>query len=114
MDRPAWGWVEVYVEPHDEIPDGASMRFKANAAPRPITFIHYESDDGDEGVWKIVAPTAEGIPKAAMACPTDDSGAGESTLIYGGDMGLRLTMGDLEVAEPYLIVAPGAIADADV
>ncbi len=109
VDRPAWGWVEVYVEPHDALPDGASMRFKANDAPRPVTRVHYESDDGDDGVWEVRAPTEEGIPKPAMTCLTDDSGAGQSALVYGGDLGLRLTQGDLEIAEPWLLLDPNDV-----
>jgi len=104
--RRTWGWVEVYVEPHDALPDGASMRFKANTAPRAVRHVRYESDDGDDGLWQVLAPTTTGIPQAAMACLTDDSGAGESMLIYGGDLGLRLRLGDLEVAETYLLLAP--------
>ncbi len=101
-----WGWVEVYVEPHDALPDGASMRFKANSQPQPVRQVRYESDDGDDGVWQVSAPTTEGIPRPAMACLTDDSGAGESLLVYGGELGLRLRMGTLEVAETYLLLAP--------
>ncbi len=101
-----WGWVEIYVEPHDALPDGASMRFKANSKPRPIATILYESDDGDDGEWEVWAPSEEGIPKKAMVCLTDDSGAGESALVYGGDLGLRLRLGELEVAETFLLLAP--------
>ena len=111
LDMPAWGWVEVYVEPHDALPDGASMRFKALNEPQALSQVHYESDDGDEGLWRIWSPTASGGQESALTCLTDDSGAGQSALIYGGELGLRLELLEgpnkgVVVAEAWILLAP--------
>jgi len=41
----------------------------------------------------------------------EDSSAGTATLIYGGARGLRLRLGEQEVAEPYLVLAPEAVLE---
>lgn len=104
-------FIEVQVEPHDELPDGCSMRFKAHGAVRPIDRIRYESEDGLEGIWAIEALFADGTRGPARTAPVEDSSAGSSNLIFGGDYGLRLTFAEngTVVAEPFLLLGDSAL-----
>jgi hypothetical protein len=107
------GFVEVYVEPHDEIPDGASMRYKAESKPERIHRVNYESDDGEEGVWAIQSPDLEGRDAGVYQVIVEDSGAGTSALIFGDEYGLRLKHEDTGtvVAEAYLLLDPDDVVD---
>ena len=105
-------FIQVEVEEHEEIPDGCSLRFRAApgaSAPRPVTRVTYEAEDGTTGVWIIEAESADGARTTALAIEVDDSGAGTSTLVYGGARGLRLTLGATTAAEPYLLLDADAI-----
>jgi hypothetical protein len=100
-------FIDVYVEPHEALPDGCSMRFKSHGEARTITRVRYESEDGVEGTWTIAA--GGGAPARAM--PVEDSSAGSSTLVVGDAQGLRLTheaTGET-IAEAYLLVRDDAV-----
>lgn len=105
------GYVEVYVEPHDELPDGASLRYKAESAPERIYKVRYESDEGEEGVWDVISPDRNGRDVGVYQVLVEDSGAGTSALIFGDEYGLRLRNEDTgeELAEPYLLLDPDDI-----
>ncbi len=107
------GYVEVYVEPHDELPDGASMRFKAETRPEQVYRIRYESDDGEDGVWDISSLDSDGRAHGVYQVIVEDSGAGTSALIFGDEYGLRLVHEDTgnEVAEPYLLLDPDDVVE---
>lgn len=104
-------FVEVRVEEHDALPDGCCLRWKAQGQGRVVSEVRYEAESGTAGLWAVEAASADGARAAATAYPVDDSSAGTSTLIVGGDHGLRLTSKDTGevVAEPYLLLAGSAV-----
>lgn len=104
-------FIDVNVEEHEELPDGCSLRFRAQANGHPVERVTWESDDGVTGIWRVGAASSDGTTAAAMAFPVDDSSAGTSILIVGGDRGLRLTSTETGEtrAEPYLLVSRTAI-----
>lgn len=97
-------FVAVQVEEHEALPEGCSLRFKAQDAGEPIAEVRWESDDGVAGTWTVEAEAIDGTRSPAMAYRVDDSSAGTSLLIVGGAHGLRLTLGSTHVAEPYLLL----------
>lgn len=110
----SWGmaaFIDVSVEPHEELPDGCSMRFKAHGGERPAARVRYESEDGVGGEWLVEAVQADGSRGPARAAPVDDSSAGSSMLVFGGTHGLRLTSVETGavVAEAYLLLSAGSI-----
>ena len=96
--------VAVQVEEHEALPDGCSLRFKAQDDGAPIARVTWESDDGVAGTWSVEAEALDGSRAPATAYRVDDSSAGTSLLIVGGARGLRLTLGTTRVAEPYLLL----------
>jgi hypothetical protein len=105
-------FVNILVDEHDELPDGCCMRFKIVSEPRPVHRVRYEPDHSPEClVWTVGSPGEDGVAGAAWAAEVEDSGAGTSTLVYGGSRGLRLTpeCGGTVLAEPYLLIGPDAI-----
>ena len=108
LDEIDSGYVEVYVEPHDDLPDGASMRYKAESKPERVYRVRYESDEGDDGVWEVSSPDGAGRDVGVYHVLVEDSGAGTSALIFGDEFGLRLRNEDTgtEVAEAYLLLDP--------
>ena len=109
-------FVDIAVEPHDALPDGCSMRFKPIGSMdevRPIGRIRYESEDGLGGIWTVEAIFSDGNRGPARTVPVEDSSAGSSNLVFGGDFGLRLTSLETgaEVAEPFLLLADSARRD---
>lgn len=107
-------FVNIAVEPHEALPDGCSMRFKAHGEVRPIGRIRYESEDGVGGIWTVEALSSDGKRSQARTVPVEDSSAGSSNLVFGGDFGLRLTSLETgaEVAEPFLLLADTALRDS--
>ena len=101
-------YIDIYVDPHDAIPDGASLRYKAENTPQTVRQVRYESDDGLDGVWTISSRADDGQESSAYWVTVEDSGAGTSALVYGGDHGLRLRheQDGSEVAEAYLLLDP--------
>lgn len=106
-------FITVQVEEHEALPDGCSQRFRATGVGRPVHRVVYESEDGENGTWTVRGATAEGSSTVAMVMPVDDSGAGTSMLVVGGDHGLRLTSTTTgaTIAAPYLLLAPSALLD---
>lgn len=107
------GFIDVHVVEHDALPDGCSLRFRAQDAGVAVQEIVWESDDGVGGTWRVEAAFAGDARAPATAFPVDDSSAGTSILIVGGDHGLRLTSratGET-VAEPYLLLSRTAVRD---
>jgi hypothetical protein len=105
------GFVDVRVEAHEALPDGCSMRFKACGEVRPVARIRYESEDGVAGTWTVHALSSDGNRSPARTVPVEDSSAGSSNLVFGGDHGLRLTSIDTgaEVAEPFLLLSDASL-----
>ena len=107
-------FVEVYVEEHEAVPEGCSMRFRAQTDGEPIDTVYWEAEDGREGRWRVVGRRSDGQDVPAVAFAVDGSSAGTSILVVGGDHGLRLTpldaaQGTSAVAEPYLLVSRAAV-----
>lgn len=105
------GFVTVAVEPHAALPDGAVARWKVAGSPREALLVRYESDDGLEGEWQVWSCDADGRLGPAHAVWVDDSSAGLSWLLYGGDHGLRLrhVATGVEVAEAWVLLDPSAL-----
>lgn len=110
------GTLELIVDAHDAVPEGCSRRFKTRGAALTVTRIYWESDDGDEGPFDVVGLTADDTEIAAQRVDIEDSSAGISVLVYGGDHGLRLRWvgpgaprGPAEIVEPYVVVGPGEV-----
>ncbi|HVH42883.1 MAG TPA: hypothetical protein VM925_11090 [Labilithrix sp.] len=104
-------FIDVLVEEHDDLPEGCSLRFRAQDAGAIVERIMWESDSGTRGVWRVEGRTSGGERTPAVAHAVDDSSAGTSILIVGGEHGLRLTCLETAetVAEPYLLVSRGAL-----
>lgn len=99
-------FVNVQVEEHDALPEGCCLRFRAQSAGRAVARIAYESEAGVGGGWSVEGRASDGTLVAATAFEVDDSSAGTSLLIVGGDHGLRLTSiatGET-IAEAYLLL----------
>lgn len=100
-------FIDVVVQAHAALPDGFVGRWKAAGEPAPIDRVWYEPDDGPDGDYGVQAAWQDGRRTPAQQVRIDDSAAGVSLLVLGGDWGLRLQLdGGPEQAEPYLIVAP--------
>ena len=108
-------FVTVLVEEHEALPDGCCMRFKRVGEPRPVTRVMYETEGADDvAVWRVEAADEGGGVGVASAVTVEDSSAGVSTLVFGGSWGLRLRREGKDgdgVAEPYLLLAAGAVLD---
>ncbi len=107
-------FVDVNVEEHDDLPNGCSQRFRALDEGKPVHRVRYESESGVDGTWRVHAERSNGGKTIAMGYPVEDSSAGTSTLIVGGERGLRLASeesGEI-VAEPFLLLAPSAVYGA--
>lgn len=97
--------IEVYVEPSDRIPDGASLRYKAAGPARVVGAVRYESDDGYVGVWDVDSPGSDAPVRAVQV---HDSSSGVSWLVWGGVGGLRLRLRGSDGVvchEPFVLLA---------
>ena len=108
-------FVNLFIEPNPNCPDGCSQRFQATTPSRPVRLIRY-SPGGDETILCDVSGWSSaggGAACAARAVRVEDSGAGSATLIYGGDWGLRLAPRDGRepFGEPYLLIDDESILE---
>jgi hypothetical protein len=113
-------FIDVFVEEHEALPDGCMLRFQAVDEPRAVHTIHYAPLLGEAGRFRVEACFSEGGARAAQRADVEDSGAGTCTLIWGGDLGIRLQRIDdagadstafAPIAEPYLLLAAEEILD---
>jgi len=108
-------FIDIFIDPNPNCPDGCDQRFQATSDPRPVRHILYSFGADDAVDCDIVGWTSagSGTPCEAYAVSVEDSGAGVVTLLYGGDWGLRLIPRDGRPAfgEPYLLVDEGMILD---
>lgn len=99
-------FVEVTVEPHADLPDGFSGRWMTASAAEEVATAWYAPDDGEDGDYPVVALWRDGRATAARAVWVEDSAAGLSRLVWGGDHGLRIGHPTGQRwAEPYLLLA---------
>ena len=101
-------FINLFIDPNPNCPEGCDLRFSASGASRPVTWVRRE--DGtvcDVSGW---SSRDGGSACAAHATPVEDSGAGVSLLVHGGDWGLRLTPrgGGPASGEPYLLLDDAA------
>lgn len=100
------GFAEVAVAAHDALPDGFSGRWKQAGDSATVAEAYYSPDEGPDGIYRIAAAWSDGRRTTAVQVPVEDSAAGLSLLVIGGDLGLRLWRdGGAEWAEPYLLLA---------
>ena len=86
-------FVTVNVEEHHAITEGCCLRFKIASEPRPVRRVRYEAEQATSSVDCLVEAPGDGGDAdggTAWAAEVEDSGAGTSTLVYGGSLGLRL------------------------
>jgi len=102
-------FVDVFVEPNDNAPEGSGLRFRAEGVARLVSRVRYDDRDCAIVGWSSVDG---GSPCAAYAIVVEDSGSGTALLVYGGDWGVRLTPDDggEPFGEPYLLLASDAPA----
>ncbi len=108
-------FVNLFIDPNPNCPDGCDQRFHAVSEPRSVRLIRYSSGGDDSVECKVAgwASAGGGTPCGAQAVRVEDSGAGVVTLLYGGDWGLRLTPcdGRPPFGEPYLLLEEDAILE---
>ena len=108
-------FVNLFIEPNPNCPEGCSQRFQASSEPRPVRLIRYSPGGGETMECEVSgwSSRGDGTPCPARAVPVEDSGAGVATLLYGGDWGLRLTPRDgrASFGEPYLLLDDDAILE---
>jgi hypothetical protein len=112
-----WRYVNIFIEPNPNCPDGCSQRFTTGEAPRAVRSVRYAAPPDRSVVCDVTGWSSEGggSPCPAHAVPVEDSGAGIAMLVYGGDWGLRLTPrdGTAPFGEPYLLLAGDALIDPE-
>lgn len=102
----ALNFAEVDVVPHPALADGFSGRWMRAGNSTEVTEVYYTPDQGPDGIYRVAALWRDGQRTAAVQVPVEDSAAGVSQLLIGGDCGLRLWReGGPEWAEPYLLLA---------
>ena len=108
-------FVNLFIEPNPNCPEGCSQRFQAASAARTIRLIRYSSGGAEAVQCEVTgwSSAGNGTPCAARAVSVEDSGAGTATLLYGGDWGIRLTPRDWRepFGEPYLLLDDDAILE---
>ena len=107
-------YVNLFIDPNPNCPEGCSQRFQAVGEPRTVRRILYSPGAGAALDCRVEgASSAPGGACPARAVSVEDSGAGVVTLVYGGDWGVRLqpTGGGPPIGEPYLLVDDDAILE---
>lgn len=101
-------FIDVAVVPHPSMPEGFCGRWRRapDRAEQACSHAYYSPDDGPDGVYAVAAQWSDGRRTPARRLWVEDSAAGVSVLLVGGDWGLRLWReGDgAELAEPYLLL----------
>jgi hypothetical protein len=108
-------FVNLFIDPNPNCPEGCGQRFQAINEARPVHRIRYSPGGGVMLECEIhgVSSASGGTPCPARAVTVEDSGAGFVTLVYGGDWGLRITPPDgrPSFGEPYLLLDDDSILD---
>lgn len=101
-------FVEVTVVAHPELPEGffGRWRLAEGRAEDLRAQVDYSPDEGEDGCYAVEALWRDGRRGPARQVWVEDSAAGVSALLIGGDLGLRLRLpGQPEHAEAYLLLA---------
>lgn len=106
-------FVNVFIDPNPNCPDGCGQRFQVIGDTREVRRIRYAAGDGTTLDCDVTGVGENGVPAAARAVGVEDSGAGTVTLLFGGAWGLRLTPRDGRppFGEPYLLLDDDAIVE---
>jgi hypothetical protein len=101
-------FIDVFIDPNPNTPEGCGLRFKSESEPRPVATVRYDGALHDVVGW---SSEGGGTPRPALAATVEDSGAGTAVLVYGADWGLQLTPrdGGAPFGEPYLLLDAGAV-----
>jgi hypothetical protein len=102
-------FIDVFIDPNPNTPEGCGLRFKSEGTPRPVHAVRYDGVVHDVVGW---SSDGGGTAHPAWAAVVEDSGAGTATLVYGADWGLRLTPrdgGGAPFGEPYLLLDADAV-----
>jgi hypothetical protein len=109
--------ISLFIEPNPNCPEGCDQRFSACGEPRPVTWVRHSSGDDESILCDVFgwSSAGGGSPCPARAVAVEDSSSGVSTLVYGGDWGLRLTPrgGGEPFGAPYLLLADAGMAGLD-
>jgi hypothetical protein len=91
-------FVEVSVNAHPRLPEGFFGRWKLATGRQEtaVSQVFYSPDEGEEGQYRVEAVWSDGRRTPARQVWVEDSAAGVSALLVGGDLGLRLFQGDGE------------------
>lgn len=97
-------FVEVSVVAHPQLPEGFFGRWKLADGRQEIAVsqVFYSPDEGEDGQYLVEAAWSDGRRTAARQVWVEDSAAGVSALLVGGDLGLRLFQ---SLGEPGLWLA---------
>ncbi len=110
---PDWRYVDIFIDPNPNCPDGSCQRFTTKDRPRTVRAVLHSDGPGESTLCDVVgwSSAGGGTPCAAQAVTVEDSGAGTAMLVYGGDWGLRLTPrgGGEPSGEPYLLLADASM-----
>ena len=103
-------FIDLFIDPNDNVPDGCGQRFKSEGEARPVTRILY---DGVACAVEGWSSAGGGTPCPAVVVPVEDSGGGVALLLHGGDWGLRLLPdgGGAPIGEAYLLLSDDAILE---
>jgi hypothetical protein len=101
-------YIDLFIDPNPNTPEGCGQRFKAEGEPRLISRIEYEGKVCEIAGW---SSRDNGSLGPAWTVSVEDSSAGIAQLIYGGDWGLRITPtdGSEPFGEPYLLLDRNAV-----
>jgi hypothetical protein len=104
-------FIDVFVEPNDNVPEGCGLRFKSEETPRGARRVELDGQWYDVTGW---SSAGGGSACAAQAALVEDSTAGIAMLVYGGDWGIRLLPvgGGAPVGESHLVLEPAAVERA--
>lgn len=86
-------FIDVSVVAHPRIPNGFFGRWKLAEGrdAQSIRQVFYSPDDGADGQYEVAAAWSDGRRTLAKLVWVEDSAAGVSALLIGGDHGLRLS-----------------------
>jgi hypothetical protein len=103
-------FIDVFVDPNPNAPEGCGLRFKSESAARPVSRVRVDGRDCSVVGW---SSDGDGSPCPALAVEVEDSSAGTAILVHGGDWGIRLTPddGSEPFGEPYLCLSRASILD---
>jgi hypothetical protein len=100
-------FIDVFVDPNDNAPEGCGLRFKTEQPPRRAARVRLDDRWYDVVGW---SSSDGGSACAAYAALIEDSSAGTAMLVYGGDWGIRLSSSDAApVGESHLVLDESAV-----